>query len=293
MKYAFIDEQKVHHTVRDLCRNLRVSRSGYYASKARPLSRRSKEDTRIAALVVEAFRVGRGAYGSPRVLKELRARGERIGRKRVARLMRERLLFGRIRRRWRSASQTIEAGHAEPNRLARKFDVEEPNRAWATDITYVKTWEGWLYLAVVIDLFSRRVVGWAIRDHMRTELVSDAVVMAIGHRVPTHGLVHHSDQGSQYGSHDYRRLLVAHGIECSMSRRGNCWDNAVVESFFATLKRELLYRRSWPSRSEATASIHEWIENFYNRERRHSYLGFRSPEEYERIHEDKKRGFAA
>jgi putative transposase len=148
--------------------------------------------------------------------------------------------------------------------------------------TYVRTWEGWLYLAVVVDLFSRRIVGWAIRDHLRTELVAEALVTAIGHRVPQPGLLHHSDQGSQYGSDDYRRLLTAHGIACSMSRRGNCWDNAVVESFFATLKRELLYRRSWPTRDEAKACIDEWID-FYNRERRHSYLAFRSPEDYEKL----------
>jgi len=281
VKYAWVDEQKVHHSVSNLCRNLRVSRSGYYASRRRPMSLRAREDTRLAALVVKAFRGGRGAYGSPRVLKELREHGERTSKKRVARLMRERLLFGRIRRRWRSAASVIETGHAEPNHLERRFDVDAPNRAWVTDITYVRTWEGWLYLAVVIDLFSRRVVGWAIQDHMHKELVLDALMMAIGRRMPMPGLVHHSDQGSQYGSDDYRRMLAAHGIECSMSRRGNCWDNAVVESFFATLKRELIYRRSWPTRDEAAASIDEWIDNFYNRERRHSYLGFRSPEDYE------------
>lgn len=291
MKYAFISQQIAEHAVRDLCRNLSVSRSGYYAWRRRPLSRHAIEDARIAALVVDAFRVGRGAYGSPRVLAELRERGERTSQKRVARLMRERLLFGRIRRRWKSAASTIGAGHAEPNHLERRFDVKDPNRAWATDITYVKTWEGWLYVAVVIDLYSRRVVGWAIRDHLRTELIAEALVIAIGTRMPEPGLLHHSDQGSQYGSDDYRRLLAAHGIECSMSRRGNCWDNAVVESFFSSLKRELVYRRSWPTRDEARASIHEWID-FYNRDRRHSYLGFRSPEDYEQSHAQRS-GFAA
>jgi transposase InsO family protein len=221
------------------------------------------------------------------VLNELREQGERVGRKRVARLMRERLLFGQIRRRWRSVAATIGLGLAEPNRLERRFDVKGPNQTWATDITYVRTWEGWIYLAVVIDLYSRRIVGWSIRDHLRTELVADALIMAIGNRVPAPGLLHHSDQGSQYGSDDYRRLLAAHGITCSMSRRGNCWDNAVVESFFATLKRELIYRRSWPTRDEAVASIEEWID-FYNRDRRHSYLGSKSPEAYERSQRDRK-----
>jgi len=284
VKFAFIDAEKAHHSASDLCRNLLVSRSGFYAWKKRPLSRRAVEDARLAARVVAAFRTGRGTYGSPRVLKELREQGVRTSRKRVARLMRERNLFGRLRRRFRSATATIEGGFAEPNRLKRRFDTARPNRAWAADISYVRTWEGWLYLAVVIDLFSRRIVGWAIRDHLRTDLVSEALVMAIGHRLPEPGLLHHSDQGSQYGSDDYRRLLAAHGIACSMSRRGNCWDNAVVESFFSTLKKELIYRRSWPSRDEASASIHEWIDNFYNRERRHSYLGHRSPEEYEKIY---------
>ena len=292
MKFGFIDAEKAHHHVRDLCRNLRVSRSGYYAWKTRPLSRHACEDARIAALVVSAFRAGRGAYGAPRVFKELRERGERTSKKRVARLMRERLLFGQIRRKWRSAAATIQAGHAEPNRLDREFETVRPNRKWATDISYVRTWEGWVYLAVVIDLFSRRVVGWSVRDHLRTELVSEALVMAIGRRVPEPGLLHHSDQGSQYGSDDYRRLLSAHGITCSMSRRGNCWDNAVVESFFATLKRELVYRRSWPTRDEAIASLNEWID-FYNRERRHSFLGFRSPEEYEQTYAVRKRASAA
>ncbi len=283
MRFAFIDAEKARHKVNVLCRALRVSRSGYYASRRRPISRRACEDARLGALVVRAFRAGRGAYGSPKVLDELREQGERVSRKRVARLMRERLLFGQIRRRWRNAAATIGLGLAEPNRLERRFDVKGPNQTWATDITYVRTWEGWIYLAVVIDLYSRRVVGWAARDHLRTELVADALVMAIGNRVPEPGLIHHSDQGSQYGSDDYRRLLAAHGITCSMSRRGNCWDNAVVESFFATLKRELIYRRSWPTRDEAIASIEEWID-FYNRDRRHSYLGSKSPEAYERSH---------
>jgi transposase InsO family protein len=287
MRFAFIDAEKARHKVTVLCRVLRVSRSGYYASRRRPLSRRACEDARLAALVVRAFRAGRGAYGSPKVLDDLREQGERVSRKRVARLMRERLLFGQIRRRWRNAAATIGLGLAEPNRLERRFDVKGPNQTWATDITYVRTWEGWIYLAVVIDLYSRRVVGWAIRDHLRTELVADALVMAVGNRVPEPGLLHHSDQGSQYGSDDYRRLLAAHGITCSMSRRGNCWDNAVVESFFATLKRELIYRRSWPTRDEAIASIEEWID-FYNRDRRHSYLGSKSPEDYERSHGNRK-----
>lgn len=288
MKYTFIDAEKATHSVSILCRMLKVSRSGYYDSRSRGLSKHACDDARIAAAVADAFRLGRGAYGSPRVLDELRDKGVRTSKKRVARLMRERSLFGQMRRRWRTNTAPSTSG-VVPNHLQRRFNVGAPNRTWAGDITYIRTWEGWLFLAVVIDLFSRRVVGWAMQAHIRGELATEAMVVAIGRRLPPPGLLHHSDRGSQYGSDDYRRLLASHGIECSMSRKGNCWDNAVVESFFSTLKRELIYRRSWPTKQEAKACIQEWIENFYNRERRHSYLGSRSPNEYERLYEANKR----
>jgi putative transposase len=171
--------------------------------------------------------------------------------------------------------------------------VSGPNRVWASDITYIRTWEGWLYLAVVIDLFSRRVVGWSMQSHMQTDIVLSALTMAVGQRLPGPGLLQHSDRGSQYTSDDYQRALRAHGIECSMSRRGSCWDNAVVESFFASLKKELIHRRSWPTRSEAEAAIHEYIEVFYNRRRRHSTLDNLSPAKYEALHESKAAQVAA
>lgn len=281
MRFAFIGAEKARHSVPVLCRVLRVSRSGFYAWRRREPSRRALEDARLGTLVVAAHTVGRGTYGSPRVLRELRAHGERISRKRVARLMRERSLVGEAPKRWRHPTSCATSEACAPNTLARDFAPTAPNRAWASDITYVRTWEGWLYLAVVIDLFSRRVVGWSMQGHMRTDLVLDALTMAVGQRLPGPGLLSHSDRGSQYTSEDYQRALREHGIICSMSGRGNCWDNAAVESFFGTLKRELVCRRTWPTRREATAAIHEYIEVFYNRRRRHSTLDYLSPADYE------------
>jgi transposase InsO family protein len=264
---------------------LRVSKSGYYAWRKREPSKHQLEDARLGTLVVAAHRQGRDTYGSPRVLGELRARGERTSRKRIARLMRERGLAGQPQKRWRHPPGEPTTTPCLPNVLDRGFTVAAPNRVWASDITYVRTWEGWLYLAVVIDLFSRRVVGWSMQRQMRTDLALDALTMAVGQRLPGPGLLQHSDRGSQYTSEDYQRALRDHGIECSMSGKGNCWDNAVVESFFGTLKRELLHRRAWPARREAVAAIHEYIEVFYNRRRLHSTLGYQSPAAYEGLYE--------
>jgi transposase InsO family protein len=263
----FIRSEKAYYSVSMLCRMLRVSKSGYYAWCKREPSKRQLEDARLGTLVVAAHRDGRGTYGSPRVLRVLRASGERTSRKRIARLMSERGLVGQPQKRWRHPSSEPTMAPCLPNVLDRGFAVAAPNRVWASDITYVRTWEGWLYLAVVIDLFSRRVVGWSMQSHMRTDLVLDALTMAVGQRLPGPGLLQHSDRGSQYTSDDYQRALRDHGIQCSMSGKGNCWDNAVVESFFGTLKRELLHRRTWRSRREAAAAIHEYIEVFYNRRR--------------------------
>ena len=285
MRFAFIRSEKARHSVPMLCRLLQVSKSGYYAWCKREPSRRQLEDARLGTLIVAAHREGRGAYGSPRVLRELRAKGERTSRKRIARLMSDRGLVGQPQKRWRHPSSEPTTAPCLPNVLERGFTVAAPNRVWASDITYVRTWEGWLYLAVVIDLFSRRVVGWSMQSHMRTDLVLDALAMAVGQRLPGPGLLQHSDRGSQYTSDDYQRALRDHGIQCSMSGKGNCWDNAVVESFFGTLKRELLHRRTWPSRREAAAAIHEYIEVFYNRRRLHSTLGYRSPAAYEGLYE--------
>jgi transposase InsO family protein len=260
---------------------LDVSRSGFYAWSLRPVSARATRDRQLTSRIRVLHAESRGSYGSPRIHRDLAAAGETVSRKRVARLMQESGLAGRRKRRFR---QTTDSAHALPvvkNRLKRDFSPAAPNQAWAADITYIRCWEGWCYLAVVIDLFSRRVVGWAVAEHMRTELVLEALQRAITLRRPAAGLVHHSDRGSQYASAAYRAALAKHGIVQSMSRKGNCWDNAVVESFFATLKEECIYRRSWPTRSRVYAGIAEYIEQFYNCQRRHSTLDHVSPVEYE------------
>jgi putative transposase len=222
-----------------------------------------------------------GTYGSPRMLKELRERGQLISRNRVARLMRASRVRGSIKKRYRVPSGRRAVGSIAANVLDRQFTPKRPNEAWAADITYIRTDEGWLYLAVVIDLFSRRVIGWSMQDRIGRDLVMAAATMAIAQRQPKPGLLHHSDRGSQYTSEDFQRILNEHGIRCSMSGHGNCYDNACVESFFATLKKERVYRRHYRTRSEARADVFEYIEVFYNRRRRHSLLGDVSPAEYE------------
>jgi putative transposase len=284
MRFAFIGAEKARHSVPMLCRMLQVSRSGYYAWRRRGPSRRALEDARLGTLVVAAHQAGRGTYGSPRVLDDLREGGERTSRKRVARLMKERGLVGGPKKRWFHPTSASSADVSVPNTLARAFNISAPNRVWASDITYVRTEEGWLYLAVVIDLFSRRVVGWSIQPTLHTDIVLSALTMAVGQRLPGPGLLQHSDRGCQYTSDDYQQALREHGIQCSFSGRGNCWDNAVVESFFATLKRELIYRRTWQTRAEVASAIHEYIEVFYNRRRRHTTLASRSPAAHEALY---------
>ncbi len=283
MRFAFIDAKKALYPVGILCRVLRVSRSGYYAWRDRKPSVRALEDERLRPKVVEAFKTGRGSYGSPRVLDELIEQGFEVGRRRIARLMRELGLRGVSPRKFRV---TTDSDHKYPiarNVLNRDFKASRPNEKWATDITYIWTSEGWLYLATVMDLYSRRIVGWSMADHMRTELCLDALRMAIKQRTNVKGLVHHSDRGVQYASDDYRAALKARGIECSMSRRATCWDNAVAESFFGTLKNELIYRRPWLDRETVRDAISEYIEVFYNRIRRHSTIGNISPAKFEEM----------
>lgn len=282
MRFAFIDAEKACYPIPILCRVMKVSRSGYYAWRNRHASTHEQEDEALRGEVLEIFETSNGTYGSPRVHADLAQRGTRVGRKRVSRLMKEQNLRAAPPRRWK---RTTDSDHGKPvadNVLARDFTASVPNERWAGDITYLWAGEGWLYLAVVIDLFSRRVVGWAIESHMRAELAGSALRMAIGRRLPGSDLLYHSDQGSQYASDDFQELLKAHGITCSMSRRGNCWDNAVVESFFGTLKTELIYRQPWRSRAEVRTAVIEYIELFYNATRRHSSLGYRSPVDFER-----------
>jgi transposase InsO family protein len=234
----------------------------------------------VAAIHAES----RGRYGSPRVHAELHQRGQRIARKRVARLMRTAGLRARVRRRFRCTTDSKHAMAIKGNLLARRFAVSTPNAGWVSDITYLWTLQGWLYLAVVLDLFSRRVVGWSLSERLERGLALDALGMALKGRQPAGAMLHHSDRGSQYASHEYQQLLAAHGILSSMSRSGNCWDNAVAESFFATLKIELVYQTQWRTRQEARSALFEYIELFYNRQRRHSTLGYLSPSEFEQAH---------
>lgn len=269
------------YPTRLLCRLLQVSPSGYYAWRTRPTSAHAKRDEQLRVQIAAIHKSSRGTYGSPRVHRALRGDKERVGRKRVARIMRENDLSGRRRRRFRKTTDSKHRLPVAENVLARNFTVGARDQVWVGDITYVNTWEGWLYLAVLIDLYSRRVVGWAIADHMRTELVLDALKMAVGERRPDPGLVHHTDRGSQYASADYRSELAAYGMVCSMSRKGECWDNAVAESFFARLKDDLLYRRKWGTKDEAIAAVREYIMCFYNARRLHSSLGYLSPMDYE------------
>jgi putative transposase len=284
VRFSLIATEKACYPVALMCRVLQVSRSGYYAWHKRPVAERRRQDQRLALEVAAIHAESCGRYGSPRVHAELRERGQRIARKRVARLMRAAGLRARERRRFRC---TTDAGHGmaiKGNLLARRFAVSVPNSRWVSDITYLWTLEGWLYLAVVLDLFSRRVVGWSLSERLERRLALDALGMALKGRQPSRAMLHHSDRGSQYASQEYQQLLAEHGILSSMSRVGNCWDNAVAESFFATLKIELAYQTQWRTRQEARSALFEYLELFYNRQRRHSTLGYLSPNEFEQRH---------
>lgn len=278
-----INAEKAAYPVGIMCRTLGLSRSGFYAWRQRGLSTREQIDEELLVHIRDAFRRNRGTYGSPRIQAELKRNGIEAGRHRVARLMRSNGIQARRRGRYQSTTDSAHAMPVAPNLLERRFDVEAADKVWAADITCLWTGEGWLYLAVILDLFSRRVVGWAMDEHMRQELALSALHMALKQRCPAVGLLHHSDRGSQYASVAYRSALEAAGIVCSMSRRGDCYDNAVVESFFGTLQSELEARSTWSTRDAARVAIHEYIEVFYNRKRSHSYLGYLSPAEYERI----------
>lgn len=275
----FIDAEKACYPVAMLCRLVDVSRAGYYAWSGRRPSRRTQADTALTEEIRAIHAKSRRTYGVPRVHAALSANGRHVGRKRVARLMRSAGLSGCGRRRWVRTTVSDPAATPAPNLVQRQFVADAPNRLWVTDLTYLWTREGWLYLAAMLDVHSRRVVGWAMAEHLRTELALEALAMAIADRRPRSGeLVHHSDRGSQYTAGVYQAVLSAHGIRCSMSRRGNCLDNAMAESFFATLKRELTPSEGWATKAEARAAVFEWIAVYYNRQRRHSGVGYRTPE---------------
>jgi transposase InsO family protein len=282
VKFAFIEEHLTEFPVDVSCDVLAVSRSGYYAWLSRPQSARAKRREELAGKIAAVHERNRKVYGSPRVCQALRAQGERICENTVADIMRERQI--RVKRKRKFVPRTTDSAHQRPvadNVLDRQFDADLPDRKWAVDITYIPTDQGWLYLAGVLDLCSRRIVGWSMADHMRVELVSDALNMALARRRPGEGLLHHSDRGSQYASEDYMYLLESHNIESSMSGKGDCWDNAAMESFWATLKAELVNDAHYATHEQARASIFEYIEVFYNRQRLHSSLGYVSPEAFE------------
>jgi transposase InsO family protein len=281
MKFAFIVAERALYPVVVLCRVLAVSTSGFYAWLKRPVAKRVDADAALSAEIAAAHERGRGTYGSPRVHAELAARGIRVGKKRVERLMRANGIQARQKRRFRRTTDSNHEFPIAPNILARKFEAAAPNQVWVTDVTYIFTNEGWLYLAAILDLFSRRVVGWSTSDVNDRQLALAALDQALRTRRPRIGMLHHSDRGSPYASDDYRAALKARGIVASMSRTGDCWDNAVAESFFATLKGELVDHERYETHAIAIASIGDYLESFYNLQRRHSFLDYVSPIEFE------------
>ena len=284
-RFRFIAAEKAQHSVARLCRVLQVSRSGFYAWLGRQPSARARADAALAEQIQTIHRESRGTYGVPRVHAELAAaHGVRCGRNRVARLMRATGLVGVSRRRAVRTTRRDDSGDAAADLVQRAFRAEVPNRLWVADITYLPTWQGFLYLAVVLDAFSRRVVGWAMADHLRTELVVDALEMALWNRRPAGEVIHHSDRGCQYTSLAFGSRCRRAGVSLSMGSVGDCYDNAMAESFFATLECELIARSRWRTHAEARMAVFDYIEGFYNPRRRHSALAYLSPAEYERRH---------
>lgn len=274
-------KQQTEFSIYAMCRVLHVSRSGYYESLNRSPSRHSLEDDQLRSKVTAAFKFGRSNYGTRQIKETLQKQQIKTSRRRIGRLMREEQLHVQTKRKFKVTTDSNHNNPIAPNLLQREFSVISPNTAYVGDITYIPTREGWLYLAVVIDLFSRAVVGYSMGSRMTTNLVNNALLMALWKRKPARGLIFHSDRGSQYASDSYRNILTTHGIKASMSRKGNCWDNAVAESFFHTLKIELVHHSDYATREEAKASIFEYIEVFYNRQRSHSFNGYEAPLVYE------------
>ena len=273
----FIRTHRHEYRITVMCRVLRVHRSGYYAWFKKPLSERAIENKRLLGRIRASYEASGGVYGSPRIFLDLREEGERCGIHRVERIMKQngiKAVRGYKRHRYMKTKPSILA----PNYLQREFPVDNPNMVWVTDFTYIRTWQGWLYLAAVMDLFSRKIIGWSMKARMTRDLVLDAILMAVWRRTPKRKVLIHSDQGSQYGSDDWHRFCRDHGLKPSMSRRGNCWDNAVAESFFSSLKMERIRKQIYPTRKEARKDLFDYIEMFYNPKRRHSHIGGVSPE---------------
>jgi len=281
MKYWFVNQHSSTHGVQKMCRNIGASRSGYYQWKKQPQSRMQKENEKILIEIKESHKNSRRTYGSPRIVEDLKAKGMKCGENRVARLMKIHGIVGKAKKKFKATTNSNHALPVAENLLNQNFEAAKPNTVWLSDITYVPTLEGWLYLVVILDLFSRQVVGWAMSDRLTSEFVVKALYQAIGRRYPGSGCIFHSDRGIQYASTDCRDVLMAYGFIQSMSRKGNCYDNAVAESFFHTLKTEHVYDYRYETREEARQSIFEYIEMFYNRQRRHSALGYRSPISFE------------
>lgn len=281
MKYTFIQSQAHEHAIQTLCRVLDVSSSGYYDWRDRPLSERDSANRELLTEIRDIHLESKARYGSPRIHAELKVRGRRVGKKRVARLMRQNDIAAQRARRHRRTYVHRETQIAEDNHLNRDFSATGPNQKWVSDITFIPTRQGWLYLAIVLDLYSRAIVGWSMSKRINGQLVHDALEMAINQRETKTGMLMHSDQGSQYTAQSYRQKLKDYGMVCSMSRKGECHDNAVAESFFHTLKEELVYDANYKTHNEARQAIFKYIELFYNRKRLHSYLNYKAPFEYE------------
>lgn len=282
MRFAFIEAEKAQFPIAVMCRVFGVTRQGYHAFAKRPPSARALQEAELRERIRAVHEASSGRYGSPRVQQTLRREDMRAGKRRIERAMRDMRLCARRKRRFRVTTLSNSKHPVEPNVLAREFVASRPNERWVTDISYIWTDEGWCYLAAIIDLCSRAVVGWALDTTLSTELPLKALDMAVKRRKPSAGLLHHSDRGCQYTSADYRKELEDLGVTVSMSRKGNCWDNAVAESFFATLKTELIYGENWPTRADLRLAVFEYIEVFYNRQRLHSSLGYKTPAEVER-----------
>ena len=282
MKYAFVRDQREAFPVGLMCRILGVGSSGFYAWLNRPESPRNRENQQLLMEIKAVHKRSRKTYGSPRIYAELKESGHACSRYRVARLMRQHGIVSKHKRKFKVTTNSVHSYPIAENLLQRRFNVFRPGQCWVSDITYIPTLEGWLYLAVTLDLFHRKVIGWSMDRWITRQRVIDALNMAIKNGCFEPGLIHHSDRGVQYASNEFQALLKTNGIQCSMSRKGDCWDNAVAESFFHTLKVELIHGKTYITRQEAKTAIFEYIEGFYNRQRRHSYLGYLSPDEYEK-----------
>jgi transposase InsO family protein len=283
MKFQFISEHRETFKVGRMCKLLNVSASGYHAWLKRPESRRSRQNRALEAKIRVLHAASHGIYGAPRIHQDLIDDGIRCGKNRVARIMREAGIRSRTKKKFKATTDSRHNLPVAPNLLNQQFAVDTPDHTWAGDITFIPTGQGWLYLAVLLDLFNREVVGWSASSRMTRQLTIDALQMALGRRNPEKGLLHHSDRGSQYASADYQKILKEQGITCSMSRKGNCFDNAVVESFFGRLKSEWVNHHRYLDRSEATQSLFYYIEIFYNRKRRHSSIDYVTPQDYDAL----------